>query len=146
MYPLPPIFHRAETDSWVKFSNETVAKVLTQGVLRILRLCSGLCSGLSLTLTFDISLSEKGDDGSSFRTENDPATPYQRSNYIKRKGAIDIRCSCLDVIHGQFSSETGVFATLIVLQFRFDADPRLYRFQQGILETCNIVRSGELRR
>ncbi|KAE9371782.1 hypothetical protein N431DRAFT_426390 [Stipitochalara longipes BDJ] len=84
--------------------------------------------------SFDISLSEKGDDGSSFRTENDPSAPYQRSNYIERKGAIDIRCSCLDVIHGQFSSESGMFATLIVLQFRFDARKRARRFQSADIE------------
>jgi hypothetical protein len=84
--------------------------------------------------SFDISLSEKGDHGSSFRTENDPSAPYQRSNYIERKGAIDIRCSCLDVIHGQFSSEGGMFATLIVLQFRFDARKRARRFQSADIE------------
>jgi hypothetical protein len=84
--------------------------------------------------SFDISLSEKGDHGSSFRTENDPSAPYQRSNYIERKGAIDIRCSCLDVIHGQFSSENGMFATLIVLQFRFDARKRARRFQSAEIE------------
>jgi len=81
--------------------------------------------------SFDISLVETGDDGSSFRTENDPSAPFQRSNYVERKGAIDIRCSCLDVIHGQFSSESGVFATLIVLQFRFDARKRARRFQSA---------------
>jgi len=85
-------------------------------------------------LSFDIFLSEKGDDGSSFRTENDPSAPYQRSNYIERKGAIDIRCSCLDVIHGQFSSESGMFATLIILQFRFDARKRGRRFQSAGIE------------
>jgi len=84
--------------------------------------------------SFDISLSEKGDDGSSFRTQNDPSAPYQRSNYIERKGAIDIRCSCLDIIHGQFSSESGMFATLIILQFRFDARKRARRFQSADIE------------
>lgn len=84
--------------------------------------------------SFDISLSEKGDDGSSFRTENDLSAPYQRSNYIERRGAVDIRCSCLDVIHGQFSSESGMLATLIVLQFRFDARKRARRFQSADIE------------
>jgi hypothetical protein len=79
--------------------------------------------------TFDIGLSPTGDAGSSFRTENDPSAPLQRSNYIERKGAVDIRCSCLDVIHGLFSAESGVFATLIVLQFRFDPRKRARRFE-----------------
>jgi len=79
--------------------------------------------------SFDIGLSPAGDAGSSFRTQNDPSAPLQRSNYIERKGAVDIRCSCLDVIHGLYSAESGVFATLIVLQFRFDARKRARRFE-----------------
>lgn len=79
--------------------------------------------------SFDIDLSPGGDEGSSFRTQNDPSAPLQRSNYIERKGAVDIRCSCLDVIHGLFSSSSKTFATLIVLQFRFDPQKRARRFQ-----------------
>jgi hypothetical protein len=79
--------------------------------------------------SFDIGLSPTGDAGSSFRTQNDPSAPFQRSNYIERKGAVDIRCSCLDVIHGLFSIESEVLATLIVLQFRFDARKRARRFE-----------------
>lgn len=78
---------------------------------------------------FDIRLFPTGDSGSSFRTQNDPSAPYQRSNYIERKGAVDIRCSCLDVVHGLFSAETGLYATLIVLQFRFDPRKQSRRFQ-----------------
>ena len=84
--------------------------------------------------SFDISLSKKGEEGSSFRTENDPSAPFQRSNYMERKGTVDIRCSCLDVIHGQFSAESGMFATLIVLQFRFDARKHARRFQSADIE------------
>jgi hypothetical protein len=79
--------------------------------------------------SFDIDLFPTGDAGSSFRTQNDPSAPYQRPNYIERKGAVDIRCSCLDVAHGLFSAESGVYATLIVLQFRFDARKQGRRFQ-----------------
>ncbi len=79
--------------------------------------------------SFDIGLFPTGDEGSSFRTQNDPSAPLQRSNYIERKGAVDIRCSCIDVIHGLFSAESEVFATLIVLQFRFDARKRARRFE-----------------
>jgi hypothetical protein len=79
--------------------------------------------------SFNMDLSPTGDAGSSFRTQNDPSAPLQRSNYVERKGAVDIRCSCLDVIHGLFSAESGVFATLIVLQFRFDPRKRARRFE-----------------
>ncbi|KAL8738810.1 MAG: hypothetical protein Q9181_000452 [Wetmoreana brouardii] len=78
---------------------------------------------------FDIGLFPTGDEGSSFRTQNDPSAPLQRSNYIERKGAVDIRCSCLDVVHGLFSAESEVFATLIVLQFRFNARKHARRFE-----------------
>ncbi|KAF4546016.1 uncharacterized protein LTHEOB_4668 [Lasiodiplodia theobromae] len=70
---------------------------------------------------FDIALNPGGDEGSSFRTKNDPAAPYQRSNVTERKGALDIRCTCLDVIHGLVSPEAEEFATLIVLKFKFDS-------------------------
>ena len=76
-----------------------------------------------------INLSPSGDAGSSFRTQNDPSAPFQRSNVIERKGALDLRCSCLDVIHGQFSEDGQAFATLIVLQFRFDPRKRARRFE-----------------
>jgi hypothetical protein len=79
--------------------------------------------------SIDIGLSPGGDAGSSYRTENEPFAPFQRSNYIERKGAVDIRCSCLDVVHGFFSAESKVFATLIVLQFRFDPRKRARRFE-----------------
>lgn len=35
---------------------------------------------------FDIGLNPTGDNGSSFRTQNDPAAPYQRRNVTERKG------------------------------------------------------------
>ncbi|KAH0557196.1 hypothetical protein GP486_005012, partial [Trichoglossum hirsutum] len=94
--------------------------------------------------SFDIGLSPAGDAGSSFRTQNDPSAPLQRSNYIERKGAVDIRCSCLDVIHGLYSAESGTFATLIVLQFRFDARKRARRFESiDITLEFGAVKPGE---
>lgn len=79
-------------------------------------------------LLFDIGLSHTGDDGSSFRTQNDPAAPYQRKNVAERKGAIDIRCTCLDVIHGLLSADNyDDRATLIVLKFNFDSRKRARR-------------------
>ncbi|KAI9793749.1 MAG: hypothetical protein M1833_000695 [Piccolia ochrophora] len=80
---------------------------------------------------FDLGLSPAGDEGSSFRTQNDPTAPLQRNNYIERKGAVDVRCSCLDVIHGTFSADGAAFATLLVLQFRFDPRKRARRFESA---------------
>jgi hypothetical protein len=77
--------------------------------------------------SFDIGLFPGGDEGSSFRTQNDPSAPLQRDTYIQRKGAVDIRCSCLDVIHGLFTAEGEIFATLIILEFRFDPRKRARR-------------------
>jgi len=79
--------------------------------------------------SFDIGLNPGGDAGSSFRTQNDPSSPYQRENYVERQGAVDIRCSCLDVVHGLFDADGSAFATLIVLQFRFDVRKRARRFE-----------------
>ena len=79
--------------------------------------------------SFDIGLSKTGDAGSHFRTQNDPSNPWQRLNIIERKSAVDIRCSCLDVVHGDFSASSDDFATLIVLKFRFDPRKVARRFQ-----------------
>ncbi|KAF9636706.1 hypothetical protein BFW01_g7602 [Lasiodiplodia theobromae] len=77
---------------------------------------------------FDIALNPTGDDGSSFRMQNDPAAPYQRKNVTERKGAIDIRCTCLDVIHGLLAPDNYEDrATLIVLKFNFDSRKRARR-------------------
>jgi hypothetical protein len=79
--------------------------------------------------SFDIWLAPTGDAGSSYRTENDPSAPFQRNNYIERRGAVDMRCSCLDVVHGLFSADGDDFATLIVLDFRFDPRKNARRFK-----------------
>ena len=79
--------------------------------------------------SFDLSLHLTGDAGSSLRTQNDPSAPFQRTNVIERRGAVDVRCSCLDIVHGLFSAKGEAFATLIVLQFRFDPRKRARRFQ-----------------
>ncbi|KAI2922637.1 hypothetical protein CBS147320_7322 [Aspergillus niger] len=84
--------------------------------------------------TFDIGLSPTGDAGSAFHTQNDPSAPYQRENYIERKTAVDIRCSCVDVVHGLLSPDGSSYATLIVLQFRFDPRKRARRISQVDIE------------
>lgn len=70
---------------------------------------------------FSISLNPGGDEGSSFRTKNNPSAPYQRETVTERRGALDIRCTCLDVIHGFMSPESDEPATLIVFKFNFDS-------------------------
>lgn len=62
---------------------------------------------------FELGLCEGGDEGSDFRTQNDPSAPLQRNNITERKGAIDIRCTGADVIHGYLKDGEGP-ATLIV--------------------------------
>lgn len=83
---------------------------------------------------FDITLNPGGDEGSSFRTKNDPSAPYQRINVTERKGALDIRCTCLDVIHGVVSPDAEELATLIVLKFKFDSRKTARR-----ISTVNIT-------
>ena len=51
---------------------------------------------------FDIDLFPTGDEDSGFHTQNDPSSPYQQTNVIQRKGSVDIRCSCIDVVHRKF--------------------------------------------
>jgi hypothetical protein len=84
--------------------------------------------------SFDISLAATGNEGSGYHTQNDPTNPYQRSNIIERKGAIDVRCSCLDIVHGLFVPDTTSFGTLIVLQFRFDALKHARRIVRADIE------------
>jgi hypothetical protein len=84
-----------------------------------------------LAFAVDIGLSRTGDAGSAFHTTNDPAHPLQRTAWTLRKSSThDVRLVCLDVIHGLVGGESSQntrhpFATLIVLEFRFD--PRKLR-------------------
>jgi hypothetical protein len=84
--------------------------------------------------SFDINLAATGNEGSGYHTQNDPNNPYQRSTIIQRKGAIDVRCSCLDVVHGLFAPDTTDFGTLIVLEFRFDARKHARRIARADVE------------
>ncbi|KAI1124133.1 hypothetical protein F5Y10DRAFT_280401 [Nemania abortiva] len=68
-----------------------------------------------------IPLAPTGDHGSGFHTQNDPAQPFQRTNYIERTGAVEVRCSCVEVVHGFLDADGDAFCTLLVLEFRFDA-------------------------
>lgn len=83
---------------------------------------------------FNVAMFESGSAGSGFHTKNNPKDPYQRQEVIQRTGAIDIRCSVLDVVHGVMSPESDYWATLMVLQFRFDPQKRMRRITEASLE------------
>ncbi|KAF4337477.1 peptidase [Fusarium beomiforme] len=85
-------------------------------------------------VSFGISLAPKGEEGSGFHTQNDPSNPYQRENVIERKGAVDIRCSSVDIIHGLFDPEGDDLCTLLVLEFRFDPRKRARRIAHVDIE------------
>lgn len=83
---------------------------------------------------FDIAMFESGSEGSGFHTKNNPKNPYQRQEVIQRTGAIDIRCSVIDVAHGVMDPDSEYWATLMVLQFRFDPQKRMRRITEASLE------------
>lgn len=83
---------------------------------------------------FDIAMFESGSKGSGFHTKNNPKDPYQRKEVVQRTGSIDIRCTILDVIHGVMDPESDYWATLMVLQFRFDPQKRMRRITEASLE------------
>ncbi|KAL9943973.1 hypothetical protein D7B24_006183 [Verticillium nonalfalfae] len=83
------------------------------------------------TETFDIDLFGGGDEQSGFHTKNDPSAPFQRTNVTNRKGAIDIKCNLVDVVHGKFDPDGDEYATLIVLLFRFDPRKRARRVAEA---------------
>lgn len=78
--------------------------------------------------TFKIELSpyDEGDEDSTYRTQNDPSRPQQRSNIVERQGAVDVRCVAADVVHGTLAPY-GEAATLLVFDFQFDPRKRARR-------------------
>ena len=76
---------------------------------------------------FDIALVPTANEGSGFHSQNDPRSPYQRQNVVERKGAVDMRCTVVDIVHGMLTPDGEDFGTLIVLQFRFDPRKRARR-------------------
>ncbi|KAM0417015.1 hypothetical protein ACHAPT_012981 [Fusarium lateritium] len=84
---------------------------------------------------FDVGMFEGGSEGSGFHTKNNPRDPYQRSEVIQRTGhGVDIRCTLLDAIHGAMSEDSDYWATLLVLQFRFDPQKRARRISEATIE------------
>ncbi|KAJ4395833.1 hypothetical protein N0V93_000047 [Gnomoniopsis smithogilvyi] len=81
-----------------------------------------------------IAMFETGSEGSGFHTKNPTLEPYQRHQVIQRQGSIDIRCSLIDVIHGVMSPDSDYWATIVVLQFRFDPQKRARRISEATIE------------
>ncbi|KAI2464186.1 hypothetical protein F4781DRAFT_84789 [Annulohypoxylon bovei var. microspora] len=82
---------------------------------------------------FELGLIEIGDEGSSFRTQNDLSAPFQRKNITERRGVIDIRCTSVDVVHGYLKDGEGL-ATLIVYEFQFDPRKKARRIATADVE------------
>jgi hypothetical protein len=63
---------------------------------------------------------------------------------IQQKGAVDVRCSCIDVVHGRFAPDCSAYGTLLVLQFRFDSRQRARRIASAdiFLEFSGIKPGG----
>ncbi|KAI1325406.1 hypothetical protein F5Y16DRAFT_401403 [Xylariaceae sp. FL0255] len=68
--------------------------------------------------SFEIALVETGDEGSGFRTQNDPSAPLQRRNIVERPGVIDVRCTSASVVHGHIDGQRP--ASLMIYDFQFD--------------------------
>jgi hypothetical protein len=89
----------------------------------------------SAEASFDLGLFNEGDLDSGFHTKNDSEDPFQRSNVTQRKGAVDVKCSVIDIIHGKWGAdEPSARATLVVLLFRFDPRRRSRRIASAQLQ------------
>lgn len=73
-----------------------------------------------------IKMLQTGAPRSGFHEKNNPLSPYQRRGVMQRKGAFNIQCTLLDVIHGKMHPGSKDFATLVVMKFRFEKR-RLHR-------------------
>jgi hypothetical protein len=82
---------------------------------------------------FDVGMFEEG--GGLLHTKNNPKAPYQRSEVIQRTGhGVDIRCNLVGVIHGAMSADSDYWATILVLQFRFDPQAKARRISKATIE------------
>ncbi|KAK8044021.1 hypothetical protein PG993_004045 [Apiospora rasikravindrae] len=90
---------------------------------------------------FEVELEEMGEEGNSFRTQNDPSSPLQRSNIVERKGAIRVSCTARDVVHGYLNNGTG-YATLIVHDFQFNRQPTARRIVRVDIEFTYYSANG----
>jgi hypothetical protein len=81
-------------------------------------------------IEIELGSGDEGDEASTYRTQNDPSQPYQRSNVIERKGSVSIHCVAVDVVHGTLEPE-GELATLLVFDFQFDPNKRARRIVEA---------------
>ncbi|OHE98096.1 hypothetical protein CORC01_06610 [Colletotrichum orchidophilum] len=97
-------------------------------------------------LSIDVDLLE-GDRKSGFHTQNDREDPFQRSNVVQRKGAVDVKCTCVDTVHGSWGpDEPDTSATLLVLLFRFDSRRRARRVALANIEFAFFDSQGRSRK
>ena len=74
--------------------------------------------------SFDIDIAPQGEGG--LHIKNSKKQPFQRDTVHQERGAVDIKCSLVDVVHGLWSphDDDYPYGSLIVLQFRFDPGKR----------------------
>lgn len=76
--------------------------------------------------SFSLELKASGQPG-GFHTTNDPRDRFQRATVTERRGAVDIRCKSIVIIHGSFSPDSNELATLLVYDVSFNATKRFRR-------------------
>lgn len=62
-----------------------------------------------------------GEEGSDFHVFNAAPDQYHRAEVLQRTGAIDITCNLDKVVHGVMSDEGDRYATLLVMEWSFQA-------------------------
>lgn len=73
--------------------------------------------------SFDIAISpDEGQGG--LHTKNNPHQPFQRTTIHEERRSVNIKCSLVDVAHGYWGPDSDDYATLIVLDFRFNPGRR----------------------
>ncbi|KAI0878158.1 hypothetical protein GGS24DRAFT_33068 [Hypoxylon argillaceum] len=72
--------------------------------------------------SFEVPLSQLGNEGSGYRTRNDPdpSRQYQRTTITERRGAVEVRCKAREVVHGLIEPGEDN-ATLLVYDLSFNA-------------------------
>ncbi|KAH8892233.1 hypothetical protein GQ53DRAFT_647305 [Thozetella sp. PMI_491] len=81
-----------------------------------------------------IPLALVGDANSGIHVRDELLDPYQGTGWAERKSLVDLRCSCVDIVHGLFSSENSVSATLLVIEFQFEPRRQCQRVSSATIE------------
>jgi hypothetical protein len=64
---------------------------------------------------------EGGEEGSDFRVKNIAQDQYHRAEVLQRTGAVNISCNLTKVVHGIMSDDGDLYATLLVMEWSFQA-------------------------